>query len=94
MTTFWEVPLEPPGEKNGDKREKLRKKQTKHVLEVLLRFSVGYILEMDQTEEDLYGRVGNIRGRCTQTEVLYIHTYMPISDSALLRYNYRLFAFT
>ena len=47
MTTFLEVPLEPPGEKNGDKREKLRKKQTKHVLEVLLRFSVGYILEMD-----------------------------------------------
>ena len=35
-----------PRGKNGDKREKLRKKP-KHVLEVLLRFSVGYILEMD-----------------------------------------------
>ena len=28
VTTFWEVPLEPPGE-NGDKREKLRKKTNK-----------------------------------------------------------------
>ena len=47
MKTFWEVPLEPPGEKL-DKREKLRKTPgTEHVLEVLLKFSVGYILEMD-----------------------------------------------
>ena len=63
------------------------KTQTKHVLEVLLRFQLVIYWRWIQTEGDLYGRVGNIRGRCTQTEVLYIHTYMPISDSALLRYN-------
>ena len=47
VTTFWEVPLEPPGEKTEIKGKNSGKKQTKHVLEVLLRFSVGYILEMD-----------------------------------------------
>ena len=47
MTKFFEVPLEPPGEKTDIKGKNSGKTQTKHVLEVLLRFSAGYILEMD-----------------------------------------------
>ena len=43
-----------PKGKNGDKREKLRKKTNKHVLEVLLKFSVGYILVDSDRERSVW----------------------------------------
>ena len=43
VTTFREVPLEPQGKTQDKIHEGKTQDQTKHILEVLLRVSVGYI---------------------------------------------------